>query len=75
MKLLVKDRVHPVGDIIFRCFALAFNCRPEPWQEWLHGQRERHSERALVTRGSQQEVCPGTRSPEEFGREVPSTHP
>ena len=27
MKLLVKDRVHPVGDIIFRCFALAFNCK------------------------------------------------
>ena len=24
MKLLVKDRVHPVGDIIFRCFSLAF---------------------------------------------------
>ena len=27
IKLLVKDRVHPVGDIIFRCFALAFNCK------------------------------------------------
>ena len=27
MKLLVKDRVHPVGEIIFRCFALAFNCK------------------------------------------------
>ena len=27
MKLLVKDRVHPVGDIIFRCFSLAFNCK------------------------------------------------
>ena len=96
MKLLVKDRVHPVGDIIFRCFALAFNCKyisfVRAWQEWLHGQRERHhlghrpeqvrhasaglvpSERALVARGSQQEVCPGTRSPEELGRGVPSTY-
>ena len=27
MKLLVKDRVHPVGDIICRCFSLAFNCK------------------------------------------------
>ena len=27
MKLLVKDRVHPVGDIIYRCFSLAFNCK------------------------------------------------
>ena len=27
MKLLVKDRVHPVGDIIFRCCSLAFNCK------------------------------------------------
>ena len=27
MKLLVKDRVHPVGDIIFRCFSLAFDCK------------------------------------------------
>ena len=27
MKLLVKDRVHPVGDIIYRCFSLAFNCQ------------------------------------------------
>ena len=27
MKLLVKDRVRPVGDIIFRCFSLAFNCK------------------------------------------------
>ena len=27
MKLLVKDRVRPVGDIIYRCFALAFNCK------------------------------------------------
>ena len=27
MKLLVKDRVHPAGDIIFRCFSLAFNCK------------------------------------------------
>ena len=26
MKLLVKDHVHPVGDIIYRCFSLAFNC-------------------------------------------------
>ena len=26
MKLLVKDRVHPVGDIVYRCFSLAFNC-------------------------------------------------
>ena len=27
MKLLVKDRVRPVGDIIYRCFSLAFNCK------------------------------------------------
>ena len=27
MKLLVKDRVHPVGDTIYRCFSLAFNCK------------------------------------------------
>ena len=43
MKLLVKDRIHPVGDIVYRCFSLAFNCkyiyiyivhkgRLEPWQ-------------------------------------------
>ena len=27
MKLLVKDRIHPVGDIVYRCFSLAFNCK------------------------------------------------
>ena len=27
MKLLVKDRARPVGDIIYRCFSLAFNCK------------------------------------------------
>ena len=27
MKLLVKDRTHPVGDIVYRCFSLAFNCK------------------------------------------------
>ena len=27
MKLLVKDRVRVVGDIIYRCFSLAFNCK------------------------------------------------
>ena len=27
MKLLVKDRVRPVGDIIYRRFSLAFNCK------------------------------------------------
>ena len=27
MKLLVKDRVRPVGDIVYRCFSLAFNCK------------------------------------------------
>ena len=49
MKLLVKDRIHPVGDIVYRCFSLAFNCkyiirkgRIEPWQIWSFGQRERH---------------------------------
>ena len=25
MKLLVKDRIHPVGDIVYRGFSLAFN--------------------------------------------------
>ena len=50
MKLLVKDRVHPVGDIVYRCFSLAFNCKYisfvrgwlEPWQTRLFGQCERH---------------------------------
>ena len=27
MKLLVKDRVRPVDDIVYRCFSLAFNCK------------------------------------------------
>ena len=27
MKLLVKDRIHPVGDVVYRCFSLAFNCK------------------------------------------------
>ena len=36
MKLLVKDRVRPVGDIVYRCLSLAFNCK------WLFGQCERH---------------------------------
>ena len=27
MKLLVSDRKHPVGDIVYRCFSLAFNCK------------------------------------------------
>ena len=27
MKLLVKDRIHPAGDIVYRCFSLAFNCK------------------------------------------------
>ena len=48
MKLLVKDRVHPVGDIIYRCFSLAFTCNfyivrkgwLEPWQIWLFGKCE-----------------------------------
>ena len=35
MKLLVSDRKHPAGDIVYRCFSLAFNCkhkdRAEPW--------------------------------------------
>ena len=27
MKLLVKERTHPAGDIVYRCFSLAFNCK------------------------------------------------
>ena len=27
MKLLVSERKHPVGDIVYRCFSLAFNCK------------------------------------------------
>ena len=27
MKLLVSERRHPVGDIVYRCFSLAFNCK------------------------------------------------
>ena len=26
-QLLVSDRKHPVGDIVYRCFSLAFNCK------------------------------------------------
>ena len=90
--------MHPVGDIIFRCFALAFNCKYISFvRDGLNLGKYGYavnvsaiisavdpnkcdtpllpSERALVARGLQQEVCPGTRSPEELGRGVPSTYP
>ena len=96
MKLLVKDRVHPVGDIIFRCFSLAFNCK---YISFVRGGLNlgkngytvnvsaiisaidpNKCDTPLLDRclrkghWSQQEVCPGTRSPEELGQGVPSTH-
>ena len=99
LKLLVKDRVRPVGDI-YRCFSLAFNCKFFSFvREGLNLGRYGYSVNvgaiiaatdpnkcdtplldmvppngALDTRRSSQEVCPGARSPKEFGRRVPSTY-